>query len=103
MAAGHNSGLQPPALLADGLWLRRQPWLRFHCTAAAGRGIMMGVAALAFAAAAETKRYAVPYFSMVGVDCHGLVFLDDGNLKRCGVGCSQWGPFRYFARFRTAT
>jgi len=55
-AAGHNSRLQKAALsflLGRGC---RQPWLRFHCTAGACCGIMMGVAVLAFAAAAETKR-----------------------------------------------
>jgi len=47
---------------------RRHPWLRFHCTAAAGRGIMMRISVLAFAAAAEAERYAVPHFLGIGFD-----------------------------------
>ena len=41
MAAGHNSRLQKMAFAFCCVVARRQPWLRFHCTAAAGRGIMM--------------------------------------------------------------
>ncbi len=67
MAAGHNSGLQPPALAFCWLLPRRHPWLRVHCTAAAGRGIIMGVSVVGWAAA-ETKRYAAPYFWGIGFD-----------------------------------
>jgi len=47
MAAGHNSRLQKLAFAFCYVVARRQPWLRFHCTAAAGRGIMMPASGLA--------------------------------------------------------
>ena len=47
MAAGHNSRLQKMAFAFCCIVARRQPWLRFHCTAAAGRGIMMRASELA--------------------------------------------------------
>jgi hypothetical protein len=56
VAAGHNTGLQPAAFVSGGVLPRRHPWLPFHCTAAAGRGIMMGVSVVGWAAA-ETKRW----------------------------------------------
>ena len=74
VAAGHNTGLQPAAFVAGGVLPRRHPWLRFHCTAAAGRAIMMRVSVAAWAAA-ETKRYAAPDFLMDGVGFRDLVFL----------------------------
>ena len=72
---------------------RRQPWLHFHCTAAAGRGIISGVSALAFAAAAETKRYAVPNLGELASICFRVVARDAGNWRRCSVSCSQRGPY----------
>jgi hypothetical protein len=47
MVAGHNKRLQKMAFAFCWVLARRQPWLRFHCTAAAGRGIMMRASDLA--------------------------------------------------------
>ena len=95
MAAVHNSGLQPAALaLLLGLAcsahgsLRSHPLYSLRCS-----GILPRVS-VALWAAAETKTLCRAVFFNGWVDCHVWLFLDDGQLTGCSLGCSQRGPFR---------